>query len=540
MAKYRSRTNYADIYTSDKQGYNLGVDGSIYLKRETTPRVFEKPAIGTQGKSLGAVSASDDISAHATPATLKVTLGYPTGAGAQVTASIAVAGLTTGDLIAAALETAINSALAAAGQDGRVWVAFASGGPDQYTVWHQSTGDEATVVIANGTSNNIADDLNLGLANGGTETAGTDDADFFLYTTGSPTFEQPIESNQHRSGRFHTGIVRKKKVATFDLSTYVNMSGSAGDSIDNAVQLIIENCLGTKTVNAGVSIDFDQGLPNFYMSMVRVSTIFGEYYTGAYTREMELDFPGAAAATVKYTGKQSDCAIAGIGKTSSAVVASVTIPLEDGETERYTVGGRVMGVSTDGRTILYGVDGSIKVDAYDDTANTLTLNTAVSQPDDSYVVPWDPGAVGQTARDAIYTDLLGYAKLNAGASAVDLTSFKLSIKNDDTDLDNRFGADANKGRISGNRLTAEMSMGFDLSNETLGSVIRTRNFAGFAPEIVLGSTTSGRYLKITAPKWIPAVPQIPVPENGPTPMTLVGTLYQSAPGTKDPFRLSYR
>lgn len=534
MAKFRSKTNYAQIYSSDKQGYNLGLDGAIYLRRESSPRVFNPPRIGTQGKSVGGAGASTDISAHATPATLKLTLR----GGTQVTASIAVAGLNTGVLIAAALETALNTALAAAGQDSRVWTLF-DGGDDHYEVYDQSTGLASTVVIADGTTNNIADDLNLGVANGGTETAGTDDQDFLLYTTGGATFNQPTESNAHRSGRFHTGIIRKKKVAEFDFDTYVNMSGDAGDSIDTAVRLLVEAALGRETEVPGVAIDYEQDLPVIYMSMVRVSTIFGEYYTGGYVRDMDLDFPGDGPATVKYAGKASDCSEAGIAQLNGAVVASTDVILNAGESKRYTANARVMLVAADGRTITAGADGSIYVASYDDSLQKVVLSTAVSAADDTFLVPWDPGAVQQSGRDAIFTDLVGHMKLSQGGSAVDVTSIKLTIRNEHNDLDNRFGKDANAGFIPGNRMTAELSVGFDLSNETYGDVVRTREFGGFDPEIVLGSESSGRFLKITAPNWIPAVPTKEVPENGPTPTTLVGTLLQSSPGAKDPIKLRF-
>lgn len=537
MAKFRSRDNYAQVYASEKQGFNLGLDGKIFLKRELTRGVFNPPTIGTQGFSEGDTGASTDITAHATPATLKIQLGYPTGAGAIVTASIPVAGLNTGNLIAAALESAINTALAADGQDGRVWVEFDT---DHYVVWHQSTGDEATVVITDGVTNNIADDLNLGVANGGTESAGTDDQDFLLYTTGGFTFNQPVESNLHRSGRFHSGIIRKKKVCEFDFDTYINMQGNAGDSLDTAVMLLLESVLGTKVVTSGQYIDFVQGLPVIYMTACKVSTIFGEYYTGGYTRQATLNFPGDGPATVKYQGRAADASIAGIAQLNGAVVSSANVVVNNNESERFSSGGRVMLVDTDGRTITAGQDGSLYLTADpNDNTNTLVLNTPVSAADDSYIVPWDPGAVGQTARDNIYTDLVGSFKLSQSDSAVDVTNIQLSVNNDHVDLDNRFGADGNRGFVAGNRCTMELSVTFDLSNETFGKVVRTRQFAGFDPQVILGAVGSGRYLDITGPKWIPAVPALEVPENGTTPTTLVGNLFESAPGAKNPIRLRF-
>lgn len=534
MTKYRSRVDYAQIHSGDKQGFNIGLDGSVFLKRETTPRVFNPPSIGTQGTSISDVNASTNISAGPDNKFNIAVDGHPV-----VLVTLTLAGLTTGTLIAAEMETKINAALAAAGYDSRVWVSFNAGGPDQYTIHSQFTGLTSTVVVTNSGVANVADSLKIGVANAGTEAAGTDDADFLLYTTGGPKFSQPVESNMHRSGRFHSGIIKKKKVDEFEFDTYINMSGLAGASLDNAVQLLIESALGKKTVNASTSIDFVQDLPVIFFSCVRVSTIFGEYHTGGYVKGMTITLPGNGPGTAKYSGKLSDSSIAGIATVNGAVVSSVDIIVDSPENKRYTVNARVMLVDVDGRTITAGADGSLYVTAVDDTLFKVTVNSAVSAADNSYLVPWHPGAVQQTGRDNIYTDLAGSIKLTSAGAAIDVTNIELDIQNDHNDLDNYYGRDSNSGFVAGNRMTAKVSVTFDLSNETLGEVIRTRNFGGFDPEILVGTVGGGRYLKITAPKWIVEVPPIDVPENGTTPVTLTGVLYQSVPGARDPVKLSY-
>lgn len=532
--KYRSKVDYAAIYASDKQGYNTGLDASIFIREEATPRTFNPPRIGTRAMSVSDAAPETDISGG-TNTTLKVSVAGK----APVTVVLVVAGLTTGTLIAAALELKTNTALAAAGFDERVVCDYGVTAAGKYAVVNQFTGEGGDVVITAGTSNDVSADLKLGDDNGGTETDGTNDQDFFLYTTGGPTFSQPIESNAHRSGRYHTGPIKKKKVVEFDMDGYVNMSGDAGDSIDNAVSLLIEACMGTKTVNAGVSIDFTQGLPNKYLSMVRVSTIFGEYFTGCYVRGMNISGKGDGPATMKFTGKGADCSVAGIAKLNGAVNASTSVVLTAGQSKRYTAGARVMCVSTDGRTITDGADGALYVASVSDSTETVVLSAAVTLADLSYLVPWHPGAIQQTGRDAIATDLSGSVKLDSASSAIDVTEWSLDYQNDHNDLDNRFGADTNKGYVAGNRATATLSVSFDLSNETFGDVVRCRDFGGFAPQLILGPET-GRHLKITAAKWIPSVPAIELPESGTTPTTLEGVLYQSAPGARDPLTASFR
>lgn len=531
MAKYRSNTNYKSIYDGDRGGINLGLDGAVFLKQEVTPRTFQAPSIGTQGKSEGDTGADTDISSG-TDTSLQIAVDL----NAAVVVTLTVAGKNTASLIAAELELKANAALLAAGYDSRIWVEVVGG--DQYVAHSQKTGVGSSVVITDAVSDNIADDLKLGVANGGTETAGVDDQDFLLYTTGGPTFSQPIESNSHRSGRYHSGIIKKKKVAEFNLSTYVNMSGLAGSSLDAAVKLLWKSLLGDETVS-GSAIRYRQGLPNFYMSLVRVSTIFAEYYTGAYVRDMNLSFPGDGPAMCEWSGKASKRTIAGIAKINGAVSASANVVLVAGQYKRYDLLAPVMVVDPDGRTILHGADGSLTISTITGGSEQLTLSAAVSVGDGGYIVPWHPGAVQQTGRDAIFTDLQGSFKLNAGGSSAAVTGIELSFTNDHHDFDGDFGSDSNKGFAAAERLTMGLNVTFDLSNENYPEVVQSSQFQGFSPEIILGDPSSGRYLKVTAPKWLPAVPTIEVPESGVTPVTLEGNLFQSVPGAQDPILVEF-
>lgn len=537
VEKYRSLVDYAAIQAGDREGINLGLDAALFVRRELTRGVFNPPRIGTQGSSAGAVSASTDISAGTDDS-----LDIAVDGGAVVTVTLTLAGLTTGALIEAELESKINSALAADGQDARVWVDFDAGAPDQYTIYSQKTGTSSSVVVTDASSDNVADDLGLGVANGGTESAGTDDQDFLLYTTNNPTFEQPVESNAHRSGRYHSGIVKQKKVVNVNFDAMVNMSGSAGDSLDNAIRLMLQNVFADETVNAGVSLEYNQGEDFFFYSLVRVSTIFGEYYTGCYNKDYTLTLPGDAAATQSWSGgRGADQYQAGIGIIDGAVVSSATVVLSTStfnHSERFTANARVMVVDTDGRTILAGADGSLSILTVDTGTATLTLSAAIDAADTAYIVPWNPGAVQQTGRDNIFTDLEGSIKLTSTGSEICVTNIELALTNDHNDFDNCFGEDTNAGFAAGNRATWALSVTFDLSGENYGEVVQSRKFEGLAPEIILGDS-SGRHLKITAPNWIVSVPPIELPENGPTPVTLTGNLYQSQPGARDPVKFEF-
>lgn len=531
MSKYRSKVNYADIYNSDRGGINLGIDSAVFLKLETTPRVFSAPSIGTQGKSESGATAVTDISALS-----DTNFRISVDGGAVISVTLTNAGKTSGALIAAELESKINTALIAAGQSGRVWVEYSG---SKYYVYSQSVGTDSSVVITDGLTLNIADDLELGIANSGAEAVGTNDEDFLLYTTGGMNFSQGIESNAHRSGRFHTGVVKAKKMAEWNLSTYVNMNGLAGDSIDKAVKLLWKQLLGTETVVASTAIKYTQGLPNSYMSMVRVSTIFGEYYRGGYVKDMTMTFAGDAPATCEWSGKASTRVIAGLSKVNGAVSANANVVVEAGQTNRYDLTAPVMVVSDDGLTVLHGADGSLTIASITALSNTLTLSSPVTVPDNGFIVPWNPAAFSSTGRDAIATDLAGSFRFTQAGIDTCITNAQLTFTNEHYDFDNCFGSDANLGYAAANRLTMALSITFDLSNENFSEVVQSQNFAGFNPQIILGEVT-GRHVKITAPKWIPAVPSIEVPENGVTPVTLEGNLYQSSAGANDPILVEFK
>jgi len=531
--KFRSKNDYAQIYSGDKKGYNLGLDSAMYIRKQANRTTFAVPRIGTQGKSVSDVNAATDISTG-TDDKLKVSVD---GSAAQLI-TLTLAGLTTGQAIAAELESKINSALLASGLDSRVYVSFYHS-DDHYEIISQFTGTTSSVVVTNADSNNIADDLKLGTANGGTETAGTNDKDFLLFTTGGATYNQPIEPNAHRSGRFNSGIIKQKKVAEFSFSKYVNMAGSPGDSLDEPVRLLWEQLLGSEEVVAGTAIRYKQALPSFYFSLVRVSTIFGEYYRGAYVRDMTLTIAGDAPATEEWSGRAGDRSVAGLAKFNGGVSSSNVITLVDGEADLYSQGALVMVVDTDGRTILYGADGSLSVTAVDTTLHKITINSNITASNGSFLVPFDPGAVQQTARDNIYTDLIGQFKIKASGPNIDVTSITLSFENDHEDLDNYFGYDTNAGFVAGNRMNITLEATFNLSNETMGAVIQTGEFKGFSPVIILGDV-SGRHLKISAPKWMPSVPAIEVPESGVTEVTLEGLLLESSPGAKNPILVEFK
>lgn len=119
----------------------------------------------TSGKSTSDTSPSTDISAS-TDTNFKVAVdGNPV-----VSVTLTNALLSSGTAIAAGLQSGINAALLAAGQGSTVAAAFTS---SLYVITSNLKGVKSKVVVTDGTTLNVADNLKIGVANSGVEVTGT-------------------------------------------------------------------------------------------------------------------------------------------------------------------------------------------------------------------------------------------------------------------------------------------------------------------------------------------------------------------------------
>lgn len=117
----------------------------------------------SQGTSVSNSSPSTDISGGS-DTNFKIAVDK----NPVVNVSLTLTGLSTGAAIATGLTSQINAALAAAGQGGAVDVAYGS----VYTITSRLKGAKSSVVVTDGSSANVADNLKIGVANSGVETAG--------------------------------------------------------------------------------------------------------------------------------------------------------------------------------------------------------------------------------------------------------------------------------------------------------------------------------------------------------------------------------
>jgi len=127
---------------------------------------------GLIGTSISDTTPSTDLSAHTTPGTFVVNLNDD---GVQ-TVSVTTTLLTTGSLIAAAIQTAVRTLTAATlakqGAYDNFTAVYDTG---VYTFTSGISGVGSSVIVTDGIGlNNIAADLKIGVANGGTEAVGGD------------------------------------------------------------------------------------------------------------------------------------------------------------------------------------------------------------------------------------------------------------------------------------------------------------------------------------------------------------------------------
>lgn len=528
----RSSQDFANAYASNKQGIGIGIENFIHLKKETTPGTFNPPSVGTQGKSTSDTTPSTDISAG-TDTTFRIAVD----GGAVVTVVLVVTGLTTGSLIAAALETGINAALTSAGQDARVWVEFAGG---LYVLHSQKFGAVSAVVVTAGLTNDVSADLKIGVANAGTEIVGTYGGNFLFMTKAGLKFNQPFEMSEHKSGRQASNVIKKKKVAEGDLEMYFNFDTTGGSpDIDTPVEDLLEGVLGRKVVT-GSSIKFDAGSPSSnYLSVLQGNNAFGRALNGTFPKSLKIALPGDGEAKMTLPLKARTGRYATIAQLMGAVVASANIIVNAGESKRFDVDSRVMVVKPDGRSVVAGSDGSLTVLSRTDGSDTVVLSTTVSVADDGYLVPWLPHVFDQHGIDNPVTGLQGSVSFDNGSTVVEeIRSVEIDFDPKIEAFDNFYGADENRGFVVGGRAEINVTLDVLLSVSQMRKVIEAKEFTYFNLQVTLGPS-SGRRLVFSMPHVLFMVPDVEIPDEGSIPIQLQGKCLQSAPGALDALTLTY-
>jgi hypothetical protein len=530
--KLRSKLNYATQYASAGQGFALNLEMYPFIKQESVERTFVAPSIGTQGSSTGGTSApSTDISAG-TDDSIQIAVD----GGTAVTATISsLTGLNTGPLIAAALETTINSALSTAGQDAAVWVEWST---DHYVVYSQFTGSSSSIVITDATSNNLADDLELGTGNGGTEAVGTDTEDFLF--TKSFGFNPSQENNQseHRSGRQGSNTYRSKRMVEGTTEMYCLLGEEGGDIyLPTALETMLTSIFGRKVSETTSLAVFDMGSPHVgTFSAVSVNNIFSHKINGGYAQSATFTASGTEPVNISVESKASDAKTAFPAQINGIVSSSASVIVNTGEAGNFEADALVMVVAADGVTVTAGGDGSLSISAVNTTTDTLTLSTTVDAEDDGFLVPWYP-IFGGIPNDVgvIATDLQGSLTFG-GKSLGRVKSWEIGLNPNQTNLDEYYGTEVNQGRVDGARSEITVSITMDLTAEDAGLYTKAKRDEEFAFEGYFGNS-SGQHWKFVCPKLKTNLPPIEFGDEGPIEITFEAFALQTAPGALDAIKL---
>jgi hypothetical protein len=535
MAKWRSSFNFSTQYASNKQGFAIGIENFVFLKVESVAGTFVAPGIGTQGKIVGAAAASDDVSAGS-----NVLLKAAVDGEAAVTGTVVIVGASTPTLICSAAETALNTALAAAGQDGRVWASFTGAGASlTYTISSQKPGTGSSVTISAAASLDIAADLKLDSGSSPVATAGTFTEDFLWATKFSAKFEQPFEPSAHKVGRQAADIILSKKKVEGDLETYVCFSETAASAVvDTPVQLLLEQIMGVKdTAEVGVLKFNAKNGPTKYFTAVQGNNIFSRVVTGCYVKNCKVTLPGDAPAKFTFSFKGRDAKEAGIARIEAVATSSVHSVVA-GEGLRFDVGSKVMHVSSDGRTVLLGADGSLGIAIAASGSVTCTQSFTVASGD--FIVGWLPHVFGFAGQNTPVVGLEGSVSFDSGSSTVEqIRNVEFTFDPKVEDQDNWFGADGNRGYIVGDKAEITLKADMLLSASEWSKIIAAKSQSSYGMKIVLGDGT-GRRFEITAPKFIPKSPAVELPDSGSVLASFEGPCLQSAIGENDAFEVAYR
>lgn len=529
--KYRSSQDFAATYASQYNGIaGGGTDNFVHLQEETTGGTFVAPSPGTQGTSTSASSPSTDISAE-TDTNFRINVD---GAGI-VTATLVPAGKTSGALIAAHIETIVNTALSTAGYDSRVWAEFTGG---LYVIHSQKTGTASTVVITNGATLNIADTLKIGVANAGVEVAGAAGGDFLFQTKCSMKVGQNFKPSEHKTGRQPTSIVKEKKIADGEIEMYFNPPAANPPALDVPVSLIMESVLGRRLNTGSTEIKIDAANPGTkFFTLVQGNNVIGRYFNGGYAKSFKVSLPGSGEAKMTFGCKARDGKYASVAQVNGAVAGSATVIVNNGESPAFEVGSRVMVVDPDGRTVVAGADGSLTTSSRTDGSHIVTLSTTVTVSDDGFLVPWLPHCFDQAGTENPVTGLSGTVSFDGGTTTTEqIKSVEFSYDPKVTDHDDFYGADSNRGRANADQAEIKCKIEVVLSSNVAKRIVQAKEFTTFAVQVALGATTVP-YYRFDAPKVQFMPPPVELPDTGEVILVLEGVCLQSAANQNDAFAM---
>jgi hypothetical protein len=372
--------------------------------------------------------------------------------------------------------------------------------------------------------------------------APTDSDFFFTLGGGSIEYAQPYESSPHRSGRHHTGIIKKKKETSWNFSTYFNIDETQGAAvsteIDAAVRTLFKSLLGKEDTTAGAQ--YTVTVPNITFSLYECGDKFARQARGAFVQGCNMNFPGDGEATCEWSGNAKDAIYVGLGKsvTDNDGGNVITLVSGDGEQFKNAVGGLVMLIEANGTTRSADTPNGTPRKITAVSGDQITVDgAALADADGSgvnapiYLAYYEPAA--PTAINNPVTGLVGSFTVTGYASFC-TRSVSVNFANDHELHDFCYGSDGLSGPLftPGSRLNAEVTVEANLSKDLVKLFNQVQKFESKVLQVILGNA-AGRHLDLDLPKVIFNVPAFALPETGSIPVSFTGMAFQTALDAED-------
>lgn len=375
-----------------------------------------------------------------------------------------------------------------------------------------------------------------------------DGTDFIYHLAGgSINFSQPTESSPHKSGRHHTSVIKQKTQTSWTLPTFFNIDTAQGaattDSIDKGVRVLHKSMFGNEDVLSGYC-KYDSSVdPNITFTIMEIGDLWAKQAPGSFVESANIQLPGDGTSQVEWAGSSKTVITVGIGKSLADNNSGNSVTLEAGEGLRFPVGARVMLVKGDNTKSADTVADSARI-VTSVVGDVVTLDGAVLADADGsvepvYLVYYEPENAG--AINDPQTGLEGSVSIAGfGNIAKCIRNLTLNCTNNHELQDFCFGEEGLGGAmfVPGGRLTVEVSMEMNLSQQLVAFINNLKDFDGDDITVKLGDVT-GRHMEVLLPKVIFQVPEISVPETGTIPVSFTGQANQTALDAADEITISY-
>jgi hypothetical protein len=374
-------------------------------------------------------------------------------------------------------------------------------------------------------------------------------ADFFFHTGGTIEHSQPVESSPHKSGRHHNNIIKKKKEASFSISTYFNIDtaqpAAAVAEIDPALRLLWKSMMGAEDTSSGAK--YTPAVPALTFSLFEIGDKWARQARGCFIQGANMTFPGDGEATIEWSGACKDALYVGMAKSVVSNDGGQTVTLGVGEGAQFAkaIGGLVMIIKSDGITRSTDTPNGTPRKIVSVVGDVVTLDGAAladadgsGLADEIYLVYYEPAT--PIAIDNPQTGLVGSFTVD-GYGTFCARSISVNLTNDHELVNYCYGSDSLKAPFynAGNRMTAVVSFEANWDETMLKLFNSIQNFDGQGLAIILGDA-AGRRLQIDIPKVIFGVPSVAVPETGSVPVTFEGNAYQTAFDAADEISVHYK